>query len=68
MFWPEEGCCSEVLESKLTEPKEALVGAVAKVKQGGKIYSGTIAEVGTRAEIEERLKELEGGQEGAVQD
>ena len=36
---------SEVLESKLVEPKEASVRAVAKVKQSGKFYSGTIVAV-----------------------
>ena len=48
-----------MLESKLLEPKEATVGVVAKVK-GGKIHSGTIVMVGTRAEVELRLNELEG--------
>ena len=43
------------------EPKEASVGAVAKVKQGGKFYSGSIFAVGTKAEIEQQWKELEGG-------
>ena len=46
---------------KLVEPKEASVGAVAKVKQGGKFYSGTVVAVGTRAEIEQQWKELEDG-------
>ena len=59
MFWPEENCYSDVLEAKLLEPKEATVGAVAKVKEGGKIHSGTIVMVGTRAEVERRLNELE---------
>jgi hypothetical protein len=52
-----------VLESKLVQPKEASVGAVAKVKQGGKLYSGTIVAVGSKAEIEQQWKELEGGGE-----
>jgi predicted thioesterase len=59
VFWPEEKCYSEVLEAKLLEPKEATVGVVAKVKEGGKIHSGTIVMVGTRAEVERRLNELE---------
>ena len=58
MFWPEENCYSDVLEAKLLEPKEATVGVVAKVKGGGKIHSGTIVMVGTRAEVEQ-LNELE---------
>ena len=56
MFWPEENCYSDVLEAKLLEPKEATVGVVAKVKEG-KVHSGTIVMVGTRAEVE-RLNEL----------
>ena len=59
MFWPEENCYSDVLEAKLLEPKEATVGVVAKVKEGGKVHSGTIVMVGTRAEVERRLNELE---------
>ena len=61
LYWPEEKCYSEVLELKLVEPKEASVGTVAKVKQGGKFYSGTVVAVGTRAEIEQQWKELEDG-------
>ena len=56
-------CYSEVLESKLVEPKEATVGAIAKLKQGGKLYSGTITAVGTKVEIEQRWKELESADE-----
>ena len=52
-----------MLESKLVEPKEATVGAIAKVKQGGKFYSGTITAVGTKADIERRWKELESADE-----
>ena len=48
------------MELKLVEPKEASVGAVAKVKQAGKVYCGSIA-IGTKAEIEQKRKELEGG-------
>lgn len=61
LYWPEEKHYSEVLESKLVEPKEASIGAVAKVKQGGKFYSGTVVAVGTRAEIEQQWKKLEDG-------
>ena len=43
-----------MLESKLVEPKEATVGAMGKVKLGGKFYSGTIVAVGSRAEIEQQ--------------
>ena len=68
VFWPEERCYSEMLESKLVEPKEATVGVVAKVKQGGKLYSGTIVAVGTRAEIEQRLKEFVGDEDSRTQD
>ena len=64
LYWPEENCYSEVLESKLIEPKEATIGVVAKVKQGGKIYSGNIVAVGMRADIEQQWKELEGGEGG----
>lgn len=49
------------MELKLVEPKEASVGAVAKVKQAGKVYCGSIVAVGTKAEIEQKWKELEGG-------
>ena len=59
MFWPEEGCYGEVLEAKLVEPKEATVGVVAKVKEGGRIHSRSIVAVGTRAEIERRLNKVE---------
>ena len=58
MFWPEERCYSEMLESKLVEPKEATIGVIAKVKQGGKLYSETTVAVGTKSEIEQQLKEL----------
>ena len=61
IYWPEEECYSEVMESKLVEPREASVGAVAKVKQAGKVYCGSIVAVGTKAEIEKKWKELEGG-------
>ena len=50
VFWPEERCYSEMLELKLVEPKEATVESGC---QGGKLYSGTIVAVGTRAEIEQ---------------
>lgn len=50
-----------MLESKHVEPKEASVGAVTKVKHGGKFYSGTIVAVETRADIEQKWIELEGG-------
>ena len=50
-----------MLESKFAEPKEASVGAVAKVKRSGKFYSRIIVAVGTRANIEQQWKELEGG-------
>ena len=63
LYWDDEKCYSEVLESKLVEPKEATVGAIAKLKQGGKFYSGTITAVGTKAEIEQRWKELESADE-----
>ena len=43
------------------EPREASIGAVAKVKQAGKVYCGSIVAVGTKAEIEKKWKELEGG-------
>ena len=36
---------------------------MAKVKQGGKLYSGSIVAVGTKAEIEQHWKELEGGED-----
>ena len=39
------------------------MGAIAKVKQGGKFYSGTITAVGIKAEIELRWKELESADE-----
>ena len=61
IYWPEEECYSEVMESKLVEPREASVGAVAKVKQAGKVYCGSIVAVETKAEIEKKWKELEGG-------
>ena len=61
IYWPEEECYSEVMESKVVEPREESVGAVAKVKQAGKVYCGSIVAVGTKAEIEKKWKELEGG-------
>ena len=33
------------------------------MKQSGKFYSGTIVAVGTKADIEQRWKELEGGED-----
>ena len=48
-----------MLESKLIELKEAILRVMDK--------EGRYA-VGTRAETEEQLKELDGGEEGAVQD
>ena len=39
------------------------MGAIAKVKQGGKFYSGTITAIGTKAERERRWKELESADE-----
>ena len=61
IYWPEEECYSEVMESKVVELREESVGAVAKVKQAGKVYCGSIVAVGTKAEIEKKWKELEGG-------
>ena len=52
LYWADEKCYSKVLESKFVEPKEATVGAIAKVKQGGKFCSGTITAIGTKVEIE----------------
>ena len=42
-------------------PKEASVGAVAKVKRSGKLNCGSVVAVGTKAEIEQKWKELGGG-------
>ena len=54
IYWPEEECYSEVMESKVVELREESVGAVAKVKQAGKVYCGSIVAVGTKAEIEKK--------------
>ena len=42
-----------MLESKIVELKEATIGAVDKVKQGGKFYFGNIVAIGIRAEIKQ---------------
>ena len=60
IYWLEE-CYSEVMESKLVKPKEASVGAVAKVKQAGKVYCESIVAVGTKVEIDQKWKEMKGG-------
>ena len=57
-----------LIESKLVEPKEATVGAMAKGKQGGKFYSGSIVAVGTKAEIEQHWKELEDSDSATTHD
>ena len=59
IFWPQEKCYSEVAESKIVEPKDPSVGQAVKVKEGSKIFSGTVEAVGNKSEIEKQLSELE---------
>ena len=59
IFWPTEGCYSEVIESKIVEPKDPAVRQTVKVKEGGKVFSGRVEAVGNKTEIECWLSELE---------
>ena len=59
IFWPAEECYSEVIESKIVEPKDPAVGQTVKVKEGGKVFSGRVEAVGSKTEIEHRLSEME---------
>ena len=45
---------SVIPESRIAEPKDP------KVKEGGKVYFGKVAAVGTWADVEARMRELEG--------
>ena len=60
IFWPEEGSYSEVLPSKLVEPKKPAVGDKVKVKAGTKIHMGEVAGFGSKAEMEKLMLDLEG--------
>ena len=59
IFWPTEECYSEIIESKIVEPKDPAVGQTVKVKEGGKVFSGRVEAVGNKTEIERQLSELE---------
>ena len=51
---------SVIQESRIVEPKDPGVDETMKVKEGGKAYFGKVAAVGTRADVEARMRELEG--------
>ena len=56
VFWPEENCYSEVLQSKvLGEPSEKI-----QVKERGKIYAGQLVCVGSKEEIQQKLNSILG--------
>ena len=48
-----------VAESKILSPKEASAGQSVQVKEGPKVFSGTVVAVGSKAEVEQRLHEVE---------
>ena len=49
-----------VAESKIVNAKEHLVNETVQVKEGQKTFSGTVAAVGNRTDIEKQLSEIEG--------
>ena len=50
---------SVIQESRIVEPKDPGVDETVKVKEGGKVYSGKVAALGTQADVEARMRELE---------
>ena len=59
IFWPQEETYSIVLDSKVVEPKDPAVDNMVKVKEGGKVFVGKVAAVGSKADVEARMSELE---------
>ena len=59
LFWPEEDTYSVVAESKILSPKEASAGQSVQVKEGAKVFSGTVVAMGSKVEVEQRLSEME---------
>ena len=47
-------------ESRLVNVKEHFVGETVQVKEGHRTYSGEVAAVGNRTDIEKQLCEIEG--------
>ena len=60
VFWPSEETYSVVQQSKIVEPKDPSIDETVKVKEGGKVFSGKVAALGTKADVEAHLSEVEG--------
>ena len=58
--WLSEEMYTVIQESRIVEPKDPGVNETVKVKERGKVYFGKVAAVGTRADVEARMRELEG--------
>ena len=49
-----------IQESKIVESKDQDDDETVKVREGGKVFSGKVAALGTKADVEARMNELEG--------
>jgi hypothetical protein len=58
VFWPNEDCYSEVPECKIVGNPGSL-GEPIQVKERRKVYSGVLVAVGTKQEVQEKLKTIE---------
>ena len=59
IFWPQEETYSIVQDSIVVEPKDPAVDDMVKMKEGGKVFVGKVAAVGSKADVEARMSELE---------
>ena len=59
IWHPIENSYSDVPESKIVEPKDPAVGQTVKVKEGTKTFSGKVEAIGTKAELEMKLCDLD---------
>ena len=59
IYWPLEDTFTVVLESKVVEPKDPAIDDAVKVKEGGKVFDGKLAAVGSKVDVEAKLIELE---------
>ena len=59
IFWPLEDKYTIVLDSKIVAPKDPAIDDAVKVKEGGKVFDGKLAAVGSKGDVEAKLIELE---------
>lgn len=58
MYWPDEDSYSEVPESKIVGNPGSL-GEAIQVKERQKVYTGVLVAVGSKQEVQEKLRNIE---------